>query len=321
MHGRQSPANRRLADRQAIAHRRQRGERRGGVVALMFAAQRDVELAQMPAEAFEVNARARAATVRAPARQKRRAALGGDPHEHIQGLAVDAPQHDRPTRFDDAALFGGDLGEGIAEPFRVIAADRRHDGHRGIDYVGGIEPSPEADLDDRSIHTPAGEMQKGHDGEDFEEGQIDAAGRRSGPDVGGKADHFRGLDFLRADANALRQVDQVRRGVEADPVPGGAQHRVHHRGDRTLPVGPRDVQDRKTPLRIAQALQCQRHALELEVHPAGRLERIQPLDRAVVLGHRVSPRLVRATGVTPALLYGIADRRAIRGIDTRVKGP
>src|SRR5436189_275624 len=65
-----------------------------------------------------------------------------------------------------------------------------------------------------------------------------------------------------------------------------AEARIQYRRHGTLAVRAGDVKGGIRALRIPQALQCQRHALELEIHALGRLEGVQPVERALVVVHR-----------------------------------
>src|SRR5208282_1302193 len=84
-------------------------------------------------------------------------------------------------------------------------------------------------------------------------------------------------NFGAGDSRPLRQVYQVRLGVESRAVAGCAEATVEHRGDRTLALGARDMHGANSPMRIADQFECGVHALEL-VDLSARLQRIQPVD-------------------------------------------
>ena len=71
-----------------------------------------------------------------------------------------------------------DGGDRRAELRFVIAVDRRDRRDHGRDDVGGVEPAPESDLDDRDVH---GQVAKDFEGDGrghLEERRLDASARR-----------------------------------------------------------------------------------------------------------------------------------------------
>ena len=52
---------------------------------------------------------------------------------------------------EDAGLFAGDLGDGVAEVVLVVEGDVGDDGEEGVDDVGGVETAAEAYFEDGDV--------------------------------------------------------------------------------------------------------------------------------------------------------------------------
>ena len=52
---------------------------------------------------------------------------------------------------EDAGLFAGDLGDGVAEVVLVVEGDVGDDGEEGFDDVGGVETAAEAYFEDGDV--------------------------------------------------------------------------------------------------------------------------------------------------------------------------
>jgi hypothetical protein len=72
--------------------------------------------------------------------------------DDLQGVGFVGRGEDGDAGFDDAGLFGGDLGPGIAEPFLVIELDVGDDAGQRRDDVGGVEPAAHAGFPDHQSH-------------------------------------------------------------------------------------------------------------------------------------------------------------------------
>ena len=80
---------------------------------------------------------------------------------------------------EDASLFAGDLGDGVAEVVLMVEGDVGEDGEERIDDVGGVETASEAYFEDGDVDGGLGcpgaigfvscEVEEGKGGEDLEE--------------------------------------------------------------------------------------------------------------------------------------------------------
>ena len=82
--------------------------------------------------------------------------------------------------FNDAGFFCGDAGEGIAEPFLMIVLDVGDDAGERSNDVGGIKTPAETGFPDNEVAFLFGEVEEGHDGDDFEEGGVGSGRGRIG---------------------------------------------------------------------------------------------------------------------------------------------
>ena len=76
-------------------------------------------------------------------------------------------------------------------------------------------------------------------------------------------------------------MHQMGLGIKADPIASRAQHRIEHRGDRTLALGARNMHRAQLPMRVADQRERIVHAIEL-VDLAARFQRVQPFES---IGH------------------------------------
>src|SRR3972149_352110 len=53
---------------------------------------------------------------------------------------------------DDAGLLGGNFSQGVSEHLGMLQTNRGDNTHLGLDYVSGIEPASQPDLDYLEIH-------------------------------------------------------------------------------------------------------------------------------------------------------------------------
>jgi hypothetical protein len=72
-------------------------------------------------------------------------------------------------------------------------------------------------------------------------------------------------DLFARHADALVHAHEVRRGVEAGAVAGGAQDTLEHSGGRALAVGPGDEHRGEAALRVAQGGQQRAHVRQVEL--------------------------------------------------------
>ena len=63
-----------------------------------------------------------------------------------------ASDDDRHAALDDARLFGGDIGQRVAEELLVVHVHGRdHREARGLDDIGRVQPPAKADLQQRHV--------------------------------------------------------------------------------------------------------------------------------------------------------------------------
>jgi hypothetical protein len=147
----------------------------------------------------------------------------------------------------------------------VIEGDPGDRGDRRVDGGGGVEPSAQADLEDRDRGRGRGQDLEPDRGDLLEEGQVVATGCGD-PGVG--LDHRGLVGQAPVDGEALAQAGQVRRGVDPDPGAGGPRHRRDQGRRRALAVGAADMDDRaQAALGVIERGEDRAHAVEAEHDP------------------------------------------------------
>ena len=149
--------------------------------------------------------------------------------QHLHGVRLLRADHRYRTGFDDPGLVAGDLGDGVAQVFGVVDADRGDRGDSGVDHVGRVPGAAETHLDHRDLDRGVGERRERHGGEHLELGQVHAAGRPAGRvdqvdvrrHVGVRVQVPLGVDRRAVQADPFGDQLQVRRGQ-----PAGAQARA-----------------------------------------------------------------------------------------------
>ena len=118
---------------------------------------------------------------------------------------------------DDRGLLPGDRIEGGAQVGLVVEVDARDDLHVGPPHGGRVEPAAETRLEHRHVDAFPHEVVKGKGRQGLEHGRIQPH------DLGAERLHpvrEIGLGNRQpADTDPLAKIDQVGRGVEADPAP------------------------------------------------------------------------------------------------------
>ena len=203
--------------------------------------------------------------------------------------ALDQPWHglgpagradDHPlARLEDSGLFPRDRLQGIAEIILVI---QRHPGHcrdLGGNRIGRIQPSAEADFQDRHLHGSAGkhaQAQQGHLLEECERAHCDAV------ELLGRPKNGRTRCRLSVDGEALGELREMRRCEETGSLASSAGDGLDERRGRALAVGPGDMHpDRGHILGVPQLAESLFHALEPE-HDAGSPSVEEPLQELAV---------------------------------------
>jgi len=123
----------------------------------------------------------------------------------------------------------------VAQPFDVVQVHAGHDGAVGVDDVDRVQASAQPHFQDDHVQRRLREQPQ-----DGQRGQLEigqrgiAAGRVHGGELSGQGGIAGGLAVH---ARPLVEIQQVRRGVEADPVSGAQQHGLEHGAGRALAVG------------------------------------------------------------------------------------
>ena len=183
--------------------------------------------------------------------------VGGGFADGLVGLRVLGQGDEDAVGAEDAGLFAGDLGDGVAEVVLVVERDVGDDGEEGVDDVGGVETAAQADFEDgdvdracASLEPFSGEVEEGERGEDLEEaggmGQIAGFDEAAGGlvDLEVEAGEVVVGDLDAVDLDALVDADEVGRGVEAGAVAGGGEDAGQGGGRGAFAVGSGD-QDRR----------------------------------------------------------------------------
>ncbi len=188
----------------------------------------------------------------------------------LVGLATD---DGGASGLDDAGLLGGDLFDGVAQPCHVVHIDRPDDRGVGVEHVGGVPAAAHADLHDGHVDRSVGEFPDGHGGEHFEEAHLRLAELvHLHIDDGDQIlDLVPGVDeivigkLLAVDGDALVDVLQMRRGVQAGAHAVGTADGLRHAGGGPLAVGAGDVDHAERLLRMPHDVENHLHTTQVEV--------------------------------------------------------
>ena len=211
----------------------------------------------------------------------RRAEPAGIRLDHVHHRSRLRRHHHRTAPLDDPGLLAGDLRQRVAEEFLVVHRDRRdRRDQRIVDDVGRIVAAAEADLEEREVGRVIGEEEDGGGGGDLE--LRDRGAAIDALDLEQRLDQRLLVDEAPAappaEADALMEADEMRRGVDVRGLAGGLDHRAQECGGRALAVGAGDVDDRRHPaLRVAELVHEHAHPVEREVDLA-RIERLEALE-------------------------------------------
>ena len=116
----------------------------------------------------------------------------------------------------------------------MIETNRRDDAQKRMHHVGRIEPPTEPGLDHRDIDILIGKILKHQRDGEFEKRQREARILVDRAQLLDVIEHPARGDLGAIDAGALRQIDQMRFGVEANAQTRGAQAAIEHRGHASL---------------------------------------------------------------------------------------
>ena len=211
-----------------------------------------------------------------------------DHRQHRVALRRNRRRH---AALEDRGLLVGDLLDGVAEEFQMIHRDRRdRAGDRLVDHVGRVEPAAETDFEQRDVGGRAREQQERRRGLDLEHGdRLVAVGALAFAQHAGErfvADELAAA--RRADAKALVEAHEMRRGVDVNALARRLQHGAHEGDGRALAVGAGDMDDRRhLPLRMVELVEQAPHPVEREIDPL-RMQRQQPRDDGFVDAHALA---------------------------------
>ena len=197
--------------------------------------------------------------------------FAGDPGDDVVRLRRHGTHDHRDARFDDAGFLTGDIRERVAEVLLMIEVDRRDGGHDGLNDIGRVEPSAQANLDDAELDAGVTKQVERHRRRRFEEGRLSRERvlrdhrLDRGLHVGRRLPHLGGADRLSVDDKSFRQVDEMRRGVASGVVTRAPQHLVDHRGHGSLAVCTGDVNRSKSVLGIAETREQRANVVEAEL--------------------------------------------------------
>lgn len=180
-----------------------------------------------------------------------RGVLSGGAFEDGLGFGPLAGEDDGAGRFDDAGLFEGDFGDGVAEEAFVVEVDGGDDGEDGIDDVGGVETAAHAGFEDHGVDGLGAEEQVGHGGDGLEIAGVHVDETTRDELFGGFMDFVEGggevgdRDGKARDADAFGGFDEVGGGIDAGADAGDAKGGFDHGADGAFAVGAGDVDGAK----------------------------------------------------------------------------
>ena len=209
--------------------------------------------------------------------------------DHAQRLARLRRDHRRHAALEDAGLLGGDRGERVAQEIDVVDRDRRdHGRERMRDHVGGVEPPAEADLHQHHVGRMAREQHERGRGGDLEhrDGGALVDALAFGEHLGKLGVRHQRAAARPAEAEALVEAHEMRRGIDVHGKARRLQDRAHERDGRAFAVGAGHVDHgRQLEFGVPEALQQPLDAVERQVDALG-MQRKQPReDRVDGSGH------------------------------------
>ena len=202
-----------------------RRQRQRGVVRLVFAVQRQVDIGIHAAESLQRQHLSADSDLAAQDGELRVLAghrgiglhgLGQQHFHHFGRLARDDRDGVRCALRrpgDDAGLLPGDAGEIVAQVFDVVDGDRGDDRDRRVDHVGGIPPSTHPHLDHGDVDGGVGERGERHRGQHLELAQSRSSlSENTGLRL--RVDHLYERLDLAVGRHVVRRAD--RRGIDRD---------------------------------------------------------------------------------------------------------
>ena len=155
--------------------------------------------------------------------------------KHAAHVALGLAHYHWDAGLDDAGFLTGYLCQRVAQKLGVVERDVGDHAQHGGDDVGAVEPSAQAHLNHCIVHIAFLEVVKCHGRGEFEETGVTLVAR--GKVALHEVDHLLLWYHLAIHPDALSEVDDVGRGVEAHFVPGLLQHGGEQVSDRAFAVG------------------------------------------------------------------------------------
>lgn len=204
----------------------------------------------------------------------------GDLADGLVGFGVLGEGDEDAVGAEDAGFFPGDVGDGGAEVLLVVEGDVGEDGEQGLDDVGGVEAASEAYFEDGEIELQLGEVEEGEGGEGLEVagrvgelargdegagGVVDLEEEAGEGVVGDLVEVWSGAWGEAVGADALGDMDEVRRGIEAGAEACGGGDVGEGGGGAALAVGAGDEDGAEAPLGAAERGGEDAHVVEVEL--------------------------------------------------------
>ena len=146
----------------------------------------------------------------------------------------------------------------------MVEVDPRDHGDFRRPHRRRVEPAAQTHLEHRHVDGFAREVIEGQRRRRLERRRVEARDERT--ERVDAVDHAVLGNGLAVDADALAERDEMRRGVEPDPVAGGFQDRGEHRRYRALAVGAPDLDQPVSLLGAAQRVEEPLDSLEPLAH-------------------------------------------------------
>ena len=276
--GRQGLAGQLGVQQLRIEHSGGQSQRHAGVVMLVLARQAQCDVPDRLFAHGEVHVAVSivAHPVGLARRENRCTARRRHGSHHPHGRRDQGPDDQWHVRLDDTGLFGGDTGQIGPQVGGVVDADMHDCRGDGLHDVGGVQPSPHADLDHGHIDSGPGQVQETSRGGQLEIGEqgpvLDPRPLGNGellPRVGqfGQQRVQLGIrDGSALHADPLVDLLQVGRGQLSGAQAVGHEDLAAHPDHTALAVGARDVQDRYRRVRRSQDAQERAHAIQTHAH-------------------------------------------------------
>lgn len=171
------------------------------------------------------------------------------------GPFVQGAQHIRRSGLKNTGFFPGYLFGGGAQYLGVFKRDGCNGRSQGIAYnIGGVPAAAEPDLENGDFNAGLGEGEEGRNGDDFEKGEGLIQSFAIEGDFKSVVKGL-GADIFAIDANAVAELAELGRGVEARAESGVSGDGFHHGGDAAFAIGAGDMNAMESAFGVAQLLE------------------------------------------------------------------